>query len=60
MSNITADTAPTKINVLICLKGCRIENAVVEKKIFQLQTVLNMQQIWLKNTRAHKCKNALI
>lgn len=31
MSNITADTAPTKINVLICLKGCRIENTVVEK-----------------------------
>lgn len=32
MSNITADTAPNKINVLICLKGCRIENKLAEKK----------------------------
>lgn len=61
MLNITADTAPTKITVLICLNSCRIENTLDRKKnIFLLRTVLYMQQIWLKNTRAHRCKNALI
>lgn len=60
MSNITADKAPTKINAFICLKGCRIENRLLEKIIFLLQAILYMQQIWLKNTGAHRCKNALI
>lgn len=31
MSNIIADPAPTKINILICLEGCRIENMLIEK-----------------------------
>lgn len=52
MSNITADTAPTKINVLICVKGCRIENTQIEKIIFLLRTVLYVQLIWLENNRA--------
>lgn len=48
MSNITADTAPNKINVLICLKGCRIENKLAEKKYFYCKLFSTCNKFGLK------------